>query len=91
MPKKQSSPKLNLSTLTEKQVWRLINEAASGKASGSTKDWRAVAFYFRARSVEARGELQKLRSLVSDFRIGRRIFSEASDRISEWLSTDPLK
>lgn len=84
MPKNQPP----LSKLTEKQILRLVNDAVSGLSTGSTSDWRAVAFYFRARSVDARSELQKLRSMVSDLRMGRRIFSEASDRIADWLSAD---
>lgn len=84
MPRKPSNTKLNLSVLTEKQVWRLINDAASGRATGSTNDWRTVAFYFRNRSIQAREKLQEVESFVSDLRLARRICSEALDRIATW-------
>ena len=77
-----------LSKLTEKQILRLVNDAVSGLSTGSTSDWRAVAFHFRARSVEARSRLQELKAFASDLKLARRIYSEASDRIADWLSAD---
>lgn len=73
--------------ISEKRILQLSNDVSEDMASGTVREWRAVAVYFRNLFDQHNQKLVSLRSSVSSMMIGDELKKTAESEIKEWLST----
>lgn len=82
--KKRKQPSLT-SNISEEKILQLSNDLSEGIASGSTKDWRAVALYFRQQLDKAHNDINAIRPSIAAMVHGQRCVQFAHSELSAWL------
>lgn len=82
--KATTSEKL-ISPLKEEQILKLSNDLSECIASGTIKDWRAVALYFRNEFDRATAELSQVQGSVAALVLGRNCVEHSCNELSRWL------
>lgn len=71
--------------ISEERVLQLSNDLSEGIASGSVREWRAVAKYFRDALDQAHNDLNAIRPTVSAMVLGQRCVQHALTEMDGWL------
>lgn len=74
-----------ISHLKEEEILKLSNDLSECIASGTVKDWRAVALYFRNQLDQATAELNRVQCSVATLVLGRNCMEHSCAELSRWL------
>lgn len=74
-----------VSCLSEEQILQLSNDMSEGIASGTVKDWRAVAKYFRDQLDRAHNDINSIRPSVAAMVMGQNCVTYAHAEMDAWL------
>lgn len=74
-----------IAPIREERILKLSNDLSEGINSGTIKEWRAVAYYFRNRMDAAHNDINDIRPTVAAYVAGRNILSHAGPEMEQWL------
>lgn len=74
-----------VSCLSEDRILQLSNDMSEGIASGTVKDWRAVAKYFRDQLDRAHNDINSIRPSVAAMVMGQNCVTYAHAEMDAWL------
>lgn len=91
-PKKKRSGKRGadslhgvLAAISEERILQLSNDMSEGISSGTTKEWRAVAYYFRFKMDELKNRTTSLHSTLAALNLSEQMRTMALQEVSAWL------
>lgn len=79
------APLALLAAIDEKRILQLSNDMSEGIKSGTTREWRAVAYYFRHKLDTAYNDINAIRPTVAAYVAGRNILNHAGPEMEGWL------
>ena len=82
-PKVRSSALLAASS--EERILQLSNDLSEGIKSGSVKEWRTVAKYFRDQLDRAHNDINAIRPSVAAMVMGQNCVRFAHEEMDAWL------
>ena len=90
MKSKTASPKpkrkaVLMAALSEERILQLSNDLSEGINSGTVKDWRAVAKYFRDQLDRAHNDINAIRPSVAAMVMGQNCVRFAHAEMDAWL------
>ena len=74
-----------LAAISEERILQLANDMSEGISSGATKEWRAVAYYFRMKMDEIHNRTASLHSTLAALQLSEQMRSMALQEVSAWL------
>lgn len=74
-----------LAAISESRIIQLSNDMSEGISSGTTKEWRAVAYYFRFKMDELHNRTTSLHSTLAALTLSEEMRGCAMREISDWL------
>jgi hypothetical protein len=83
--KKSKSEKCLLSVIDQARILQLSNDLSEGIASGTVREWRTVAEFFRQEHDTLYSRLQSMHSTLAALELGERMRNTALEEVSEWL------
>lgn len=81
-----SSLKRVVSRCSEERILQLSNDMSEGIESGTVKEWRAVALYFRNLFDKERQSVASLRMSLAALNISEEMRGHALREIAAWLN-----
>ena len=86
MKTKRKTRKRNLKPVTEARILQLSNDISEDITSGSLREWKAVALYFRREHDRVWNELGTVRCSIAATVGGRDIYSLGMKELTTWLN-----
>ena len=74
-----------VSCITEERILQLSNDLSEGIATGTVRDWRAVARYWRDKLDKAHNDINSIRPSVAAMVMGQNCVRFAHREMEEWL------
>lgn len=74
-----------LAAISEEQILQLSNDMSEGISSGTTKEWRAVAYYFRFKMDELHNRTASLHSTLAALNLSEQMRTMALQEVAAWL------
>ncbi len=74
-----------IASIGEDRIAQLSNDLSEGIASGSTKEWRAVALHFRHKLDALHEQVTMMRGSVSALCLAENIRTNAIQELGQWI------
>lgn len=74
-----------LATISEERILQLSNDLSEDLASGSVREWRTVAKYFRDQVDKAHNDINSIRPSVAAMVMGTNCVTHARQEMDAWL------
>ena len=74
-----------LAAISEERILQLSNDMSEGISSGTTKEWRAVAYYFRFKMDQLHNRTASLHSTLAALNLSEQMRTMALQEVSAWL------
>lgn len=74
-----------LAAIDEDRILQLADDLSNNIASGTTREWRAVAYYYRHKLDAAYNDINAIRPTVAACVAGRNILNHAGAEMEGWL------
>ena len=74
-----------MNRISEERILQLFNDFSEGEATGTVKDWRAVALYWRNALNRAINDINAIRPSVAAMYLGQECIKRAHSDMAEWL------
>lgn len=74
-----------LAAVNEERILQLSNDLSEGIKSGTVKEWRAVAYYFRHKLDTAHNDINAIRPSVAAMVLGTNCIRHAHAEMDVWL------
>jgi hypothetical protein len=74
-----------LAGIDEERILQLSNDLSENIKSGTVKEWRSVAYYFRHKLDQAHNDINSIRPSVAAMVTGMRCVQFSHQEMDQWL------
>ena len=83
--KRTASSTALMASIDEERILQLSNDLSEAIKSGTVKEWRAVAYYFRRKMDKAYNDINSIRPSVAAMVAGQNCVRFAHEEMDAWL------